>query len=97
MNMDKALETLVGTAPSAVAVIITVMAFLRHLKERDVFFRSLHAEHEESRKASRDVIGANTQIMGQHLELGREVAAVLKEVSENMRTCQIVREQMNRK
>jgi hypothetical protein len=91
MYMDKALETLVGTAPSAVAVIVVVVLFLKHLEARDILLRALHAEHEDSRKASRGVIEENTRILGEHLELSREVSEVLREVSENIKFCQLKR------
>lgn len=90
--MEKALESLVGTAPGAVAIIIVVILFLKHMKERDTLLRDLHAEHEESRQASRQVIEENSKIIGQHLELSRDLSIVLKEVSENMKVCQLMRE-----
>lgn len=90
--MEKALESLVGTAPGAVAIIIVVILFLKHLRERDVLLRDLHTEHEESRKASRQVIDENSKMIGQHLELSRELSLVLKQVSENMKMCQVIRE-----
>lgn len=89
--MEKALEALVSTSPPAVACIIIVMVFLRHLKERDSLLRDLHAEHESSRTASRLVIDENSKIIGQHLEMMREMSSILREVSENMKTCQLLR------
>lgn len=95
--MEKALETMVGTAPNAVAIIIVVVIFLRHLAERDSLMRALHTEHEESRQASRKVIEENTRVIGEHIERGREISLVLKEVSANMKACQSVRETLNHK
>lgn len=95
----KLLETLATTAPSAVAVIITVVLFLRSMKDRDLLLTStltaLHSESEESRKACTQVIDENTKVLGQHIELGRELSSVLKEVSENVKTCQLVRQELN--
>lgn len=91
------LKSMATTAPSAVAVIATVILFLRAMKDRDALLRDLHKEHEESRQASRKVIEENSRVMGQHLELGREVSEVLKEVSQNLQMCQYVREQLKAK
>lgn len=91
------LKSMANTAPSAVAVIVVVILFLRAMKDRDALLRDLHKEHEESRQASRKVIEENSKVMGQHLELGREVSEVLKEVSQNLQMCQMVREQMKGK
>ena len=87
----KAIETLIGTAPSAAASILVVVLFLKHLKDRDVFLRDLHQEHERSREASRIVIAENTRVLGEHHELSREVSTILKEVSENIKYCQLKR------
>lgn len=95
--MEKVIEGLAANSPAAVAIIVTVILFLRAMKDRDSLLRELHTEHEESRKASRQIIEENSRVLGQHLELGREVSGVLKEVSQNLQMCQYIREQMKGK
>ncbi len=87
------MESLVGTAPGAVAVIIVVILFLKHLALRDQLLRQLHEEHLTSRKASQCAIEENTKVLGQHLELSRELAQVLKEVADNIKGCQSMQQE----
>jgi hypothetical protein len=91
MNMDKVITELVSSSPAIVAIIIIIILFLRHLSSRDELLRALHTEHEESRRASRIVIEENTRVIGEHLELSREVAGTLKIVAENIKMCQLLR------
>jgi hypothetical protein len=92
--MEKILESLAGTAPSSVAVIIVVILFLKHLATRDEVLKQLHLEHEEARKSSRAAIERNSEVIGSHLELSREISGVLKDVSMNMRSCAMIQNEI---
>lgn len=94
--MDKILESLAANSPSTVAIIAVVILFLRHLAARDELLRELHRGHEESRKASRLVIEENTRMMGQYLEVSRELQQTLKEVNQGIRSCQGLREDISK-
>ena len=76
--MSDLAQKLVEQIPSLAALIWLMTLVFKYITTRDKFIQELHREHEESRAASRKVIEDNTRIIGQSMEVMREVSAAVR-------------------
>jgi len=65
--MEKILEGAIGQAPSLVVLVVVVVVFLKHLRDRDKEFsavvREIAEREHDARKQSREVIAHCTNII----------------------------------
>jgi hypothetical protein len=77
MNLD-IISRIIEQVPSLAALIWLMTLVFKYITARDKFIQELHREHEESRAASRKVIEQNTLVVGQSLEVMRNVASAVR-------------------
>lgn len=78
--MEKLLESAAVQAPGLVVLVILVIVFLKHMRERDVSIESMNRENLEARAHSRSVIEHNSEIVGHNSEICAQMTATMKEL-----------------
>lgn len=86
--MDTSLIKILAELPTTGAVIITVVLFIRFVKEdrsaSQLFFRQIHEEHLDARKQSREAMQNNAQVVSNNITATERNTVTLEKVSQSL-------------
>jgi hypothetical protein len=85
--MDEVIKQLVLQVPALIVLVWLMTLVFKYIAGRDRFIQELHKDDAEARAASRQVISENTKVVGESIEVMRNVAAAV-------RGCQYARDRL---